>query len=97
VPQLDGEGSKTAHGVSKLAEFALVLDEALDVEAERQRLSKQITRLQADIEKLSAKLDNVDFVQRAPVPVIENNRHRLQDAMQQLRVLQEKLNELSQP
>jgi len=96
VSQLDGKGGKTAHGVTKLAEFALLLDEALDVEAEKQRLGKQIARLQSDIEKLSAKLANLDFIQRAPVQVIETNRHRLQEAEQQMRVLQEKLDELSQ-
>jgi valyl-tRNA synthetase len=96
VPQLDGKGAKTAHGVAKLAEFALVLDEALNIEAERQRLGKQIKRLQGDIEKLAAKLGNADFVQRAPAQVIDNNRRRLEDAIQQLRVLQEKLDELSQ-
>jgi len=96
VPQLDGKGAKTAHGVAKLAEFALVVEDALDIQAEKQRLGKQIARLRDDIEKLSAKLGNADFVQRAPAPVIENNRNRLAEAEQQLRVLQEKLDELSQ-
>jgi valyl-tRNA synthetase len=94
VSALDSQEGRSVHGVAAIGEFALALDEAVDVEAERQRLVKQISRLREDTEKLSGKLENADFVQRAPAAVVEANRKRLQEALQQLGVLQEKLNEL---
>jgi len=94
VSALDSQGVRSVHGVAGLAEFALALEEAVDPEAERQRLVKQIKRLREDADKLASKLDNADFVKRAPAEVVETNRKRLQDALQQLGVLQEKLNEL---
>jgi valyl-tRNA synthetase len=95
VEQIDGEGARLVHGVTSLAKFALLLEEGLDVEAEKQRLAKQVARLEEDIERLLVKLQNVDFLQRAPAAVVETSRARYEEAVSQLNVLQEKLDELS--
>jgi valyl-tRNA synthetase len=96
VEEIDGDGGRLVHGVAGLAKFALLLDEGLDVEAEKQRLARQIARLREDIERLAAKLQNADFLQRAPAAVVETSRTRYEEAVGQLNVLQEKLNELSE-
>jgi valyl-tRNA synthetase len=56
---------------------ALALEEIIDVEAEKARLSKEIAKLQADMERIEAKLVNANFVARAPKELVEENRERL--------------------
>ena len=60
---------------------ALPLQGVMDLEAEKSRLAKEIAKLTGDAGKIEAKLDNADFVARAPEEVVEENRERLADAV----------------
>jgi valyl-tRNA synthetase len=62
------------------ATAALAIAEFIDLKAERTRLSKEIAALESDIERTRRKLDNPDFVARAPDEVVEENRERLAEA-----------------
>jgi valyl-tRNA synthetase len=62
------------------ATAALSIAEFIDLAAEKARLAKEIATLQADAEKTRRKLDNPDFVARAPEEVVEENRERLAEA-----------------
>jgi valyl-tRNA synthetase len=59
---------------------ALSIAEFIDLAAEKARLTKEIAGLTSDIERTRKKLDNPDFVSRAPEEVIEENRERLAGA-----------------
>jgi valyl-tRNA synthetase len=59
---------------------ALPLEGIIDFAAEKVRLGKEIEKLQSEAKKIAAKLDNADFVARAPEEVVEENRERLADA-----------------
>jgi len=62
------------------ATLALPVAEFIDLAAERGRLSKEVASLDGDIARTAKKLDNPDFIARAPEEVVEENRERLAEA-----------------
>ena len=57
--------------------LALPLADIIDIDAEKARLTKEIAKAEAEIKKLSGKLNNQGFLDKAPEAVIEENRQRL--------------------
>jgi valyl-tRNA synthetase len=59
------------------ATVILPLSDAIDIPAERVRLTKERDKAAGEARKIAQKLDNADFVRRAPEEVVEENRDRL--------------------
>ena len=72
----------------------LALHVEIDVAAERERLGKEIARLQGEIAKAQGKLGNESFVARAPQAVVDQERARLAEFTQALGRLQDQRDRL---
>ncbi|MBS4083073.1 MAG: valine--tRNA ligase [Rhizobiales bacterium] len=59
---------------------ALPLAGVVDLAAERARLEKEIAKCDTDIERVDKKLENKDFVARAPEEILELERERRREA-----------------
>ena len=77
------------------AVFAIHLNKVIDVTAETDRLKKEITKVEKEISKISGKLNNQGFLEKAPDVVIEENKSRLQDEQSKLEKLETALGRLS--
>ncbi len=67
----------------------------LDVDAQRRRLTKDLSAARADAEATERKLANPSFVDRAPADVVAKSRERLAAARAQIASLEDRLAALS--
>ena len=77
------------------AVFAIHLNEVIDIAAEADRLKKEISKVEQEIAKISGKLSNKGFLEKAPDAVIEENKSRLQDEQSKLEKLETALDRLN--
>ncbi|PYJ50624.1 MAG: valine--tRNA ligase [Verrucomicrobia bacterium] len=74
--------------VTPLGELFLAIA-AGDKTAERERLDKEIAKVEAELRTVEGKLKNKSFVDRAPASVVKEHRQRLKDFSAQLEKLKQ--------
>ena len=74
--------------VTPLGELYLIMATG-DKGAERERLDKEIARVEGELRTVEAKLSNASFVERAPAAVVEEHRKRQADFSEQLTQLRQ--------
>ena len=84
----------TPAAVTDIGEVYMPLEGVIDIEAERARLTKEISSTEIEIKKCEGKLGNASFVERAPPDVVEQEKARLEDWKASLVQLREMLDAL---
>ena len=72
-------------------EFFIHLNEAVDVNAERERLNADLVYLKGFLKSVDAKLNNERFVQNAKPEIILNERNKQADAQGKIKIIEESL------
>ena len=80
---------------SALGDLYLPLEGLIDFEAEKSRLTKELNKIDKEIEKVQSKLNNPKFTERAPEEVLDEQRERLSDWKTKHGQLTEALDNLS--
>ncbi len=81
--------STSASAVVRGTEIFVSLEGLINVEAEKTRLEKEITRLKGSITGIESKLGNEQFIKRAPSQVIEKEKTKLESMRMSLAKLEE--------
>ena len=75
-------------------EFFIPLEGLIDVDAEKQRLGKEINRLKGLVKSIKAKLTNSNFLEKAPKAVVDKEKEKEQFRREQLVKLEANLKAL---
>jgi valyl-tRNA synthetase len=84
----------SASAVVKGCDIYIPLEGLIDLDVERQRLEKEINRLEGLLNGVSKKLSNEKFVNNAPADVVEKEKAKQHDWTEQTEKLKKILEEL---
>jgi valyl-tRNA synthetase len=97
VADINTAAGGTPAPIKVVDEFRLMLKIEVDVAAERDRLGKEVARLENEIRKAEGKLGNAGFVERAPAAVVTQERERLAAFAATLAKVREQFDRLPAP
>jgi len=80
VPRVQAETTGAVQAVVQGTTLILHLGEVVDLTREKERLGKEIGKLDAELAKIAAKLGNPNFLAKARAEVVEEQREREADA-----------------
>ncbi len=89
------ELENTTAAVTSDAKIYLCLDELVDKEEEKARLSREIEKISKEIKQCISKLSNDSFMQKAPSSVVEKTKEKFEKLTGQEKLLIQALEKLS--
>jgi valyl-tRNA synthetase len=81
--------SHAATAVVSSLEIFIPLEGLIDLEVERERLNKRIQEMQGRLSAVEKKLENENFIKRAPAEVVDHEREKHAAYLEKLNKLQE--------
>ncbi len=94
IDVLDSIGNDFIKFVSELGEFYFYKNEVLDTEKEREKINKDIDKINSEIKILESRILNPNFVSRAPQQLVEKEKSRYEYLLTSKKSLEEKLHDL---
>jgi valyl-tRNA synthetase len=88
------QGDNTLVMVLRDAEVAVPLESIIDLKAERKRLGDEIVQVETDLARLEARLEDKNFLAKAPAAVINKEKDKLAVRKDRLGKLREQLAKL---
>ena len=68
---------KTVSSVTEIAQIYVPLGELVDIEKEKARLTAEIERIDGEIARAEGKLNNANFVNKAPAKLVDAEREKV--------------------
>jgi valyl-tRNA synthetase len=90
----DTAAGNQLRGVCRIGEYVLDVHDAINIESEKDRLQKEMGRVQIEIERLTKKIESPDFLSRAPEEIVTENKLRHSELIERYRKLESNLNQL---
>ncbi|MBO5954745.1 MAG: valine--tRNA ligase [Clostridia bacterium] len=81
--------------VTELGEFYFYKNEVVDTEKERERLNKDLEKINAEMNLLGTRLNNPNFINRAPAELVKKEQDRFEFLKQSKLSLESKLKDLN--
>lgn len=94
VTQLGEETTRVIAGVSGTTQILIPLTGVADIQALRDKLQKNLHKIEAETEALTKRLNNPDFVNRAPAEIVQNTKNAQIQGEAQSQILRERLQRL---
>ncbi|MBW4650414.1 MAG: valine--tRNA ligase [Kastovskya adunca ATA6-11-RM4] len=95
TPALEEELRNSMAGVVGTVQVLMPLAGIVDVEALRAKLEKGLNKVQAEAKALSGRLENPNFVNKAPETVVQGAKEALAEVEKQAEILSNRLTRLS--
>jgi valyl-tRNA synthetase len=95
ISVLEGDAPAAATALVGKMEILIPLEGLIDKGAEIQRLDKEITKLEKVIKQSSGKLNNKNYVAKAPAEVVQKERDKLTELEQALNQLKQQRDSLA--
>jgi valyl-tRNA synthetase len=81
--------------IVRVEEFYIQAADSVDVEAEKEKLEKELTYTRGFLNSVVNKLNNERFISNAKPEIVENEKQKQADALHRIKVLEEQLNALA--
>lgn len=94
TPTVETDIGSTIVGVVGTIQVLIPLAGVVDIAALRTKMTKDLSKVEAEIKSLSARLGNSKFVDKAPPEVVQGARNALAEAQKQAEILQARLKRL---
>ncbi|MBW4562529.1 MAG: valine--tRNA ligase [Mojavia pulchra JT2-VF2] len=94
-PQQPQEPENAIAGVVGTVQVVIPLKGVVDIEAVRAKLEKSLSKAEAEVQSLSSRLSNSNFVDKAPKDVVQGARDALAEAEKQAEILRDRLRGLA--
>jgi valyl-tRNA synthetase len=91
IAQLDREPEKTIAGVVGTVQVLVPLAGVVDIDQVRTKIEKSLAKVDADVKSLQGRLQNQNFVSKAPTEIVQGARDNLAEAEKQAEILRERL------
>ncbi len=91
IAQLDREPEKTIAGVVGTVQVLVPLAGVVDIDQVRAKIEKSLAKVDAEVKSLQGRLQNQNFVSKAPAEIVQGARDNLAEAEKQAEILRERL------
>jgi valyl-tRNA synthetase len=82
-------------GLSQLGTIYMPLEGLVDIQAELEKLNGQMEKVKSDLERVIKKLENMDFINKAPAQVVQVQENRKRELIEKTEKLEKLIASLS--